>query len=216
MSKINDIANTIGYIGLRISHLADAFHTILVNQENLKNIPINQRSGISHKQGNLVSAMIASIGELVMITSLSWLEEYEEQITPINLPEYQDKVSKYKYICKPVVKRIKKWSGLREYRNVVLAHNLKISGVSVFSPNFKPIELKLPGDETEMILLISLIEFACNLFIQIFHDENEIKIVYLFDKLKRITERIDFNDDFSDIQKSVLEKKKEWAANNGS
>lgn len=209
MAKIDDIVNTFGVIGLKITHTADTLNTIRANSKLLGEIQINARSGIVHKQNSLGSALMGLIGESVLINALSWLDEYDSQITELRLPELKDKVKKYKELSKPVVKRIRKWTGMRQYRNIVVAHNLKkgTNGPSIFSDEVVPFKVKIPMTQSETILLIMLIELGSHLFFEVFKGEFVDKSVYLFDKIIRMYEEVDFDKEIEEIQREVIKIK---------
>lgn len=213
MTTFDDVINTLEVIGLKITYLGDCLHTVIRNKDILDKIPANKRSGIPNRNSTLGHSIVPTIAEMLMITALSWLDEYEQQVTHKKFPELEDKISRLKDVCKPIIRRIKKWSGIREYRNKIIAHNLKSSpgGISIFNESISSIELKVPMELSELILLIELIEYANSVFFNIFQKEvMENSDVHVYDKLIIKTEVIDYDKEYRAIITEVHSKIKEW------
>tara|TARA_B110000908_G_C10259523_1_gene458126 strand:+ start:3582 stop:3965 length:384 start_codon:yes stop_codon:yes gene_type:complete len=68
----------------------------------------------------------------LIILACSYLDEYEQQLTPIKHPEHIDSILSFKKVTKPAIDRIKKWKDLKKYRNQITAHNYRIKGKSIF------------------------------------------------------------------------------------
>ncbi|CAN5523400.1 hypothetical protein BH11BAC3_BH11BAC3_37290 [soil metagenome] len=77
-------------------------------------------------------------------------------------PEYADRINRLKKMTKPVLKRLNKWTNFKDYRNQLLAHNLRVDGNSIFDNNFGRKDYKIPYTNSESILLANMIKIIMN------------------------------------------------------
>lgn len=70
----------------------------------------------------------------ILMHTCSYLEEYNNQFTSKTELEFKDRIRMVKKIAKPAYKKIMNWSDLRQYRNQIIAHNLRINN-DIFSFN---------------------------------------------------------------------------------
>jgi hypothetical protein len=94
--------------------------------------------------------------------SCSFIDEYNEHLAPTKHPEFADRIKRLKQITKPVISRINRWKDLKDYRNNVLAHNLRIKEESFFSKGFKKKFYNAPHSNSEIIFLAKLLPIITN------------------------------------------------------
>lgn len=85
------------------------------------------------------------------------LDEFNREFTPLKCTEFADRVNKFRRQIKPVLGRIDKWKDLKNYRNQIIAHNLRIKGISIFDKDDKSISYNAPHTNNEIKLLVELL-----------------------------------------------------------
>lgn len=106
----------------------------------------------------LAKAISGSLLSYSLIIINSFFDEYNEEFTASKHPEYAERINKLKKITKPVLKRLSKWSDFKNYRNHVLAHNLRVNSISMFDPEFSKKDYKVPQTNSEIILLANMVK----------------------------------------------------------
>lgn len=106
----------------------------------------------------LAKAISGSLFNYSLIICNSFFDEYNEEFTSSKHPEYTDRINRLKKITKPVIKRLSKWTDFKNYRNHLLAHNLRVNGVSIFDTGFLKKDYKIPHTNTEIILLANMMK----------------------------------------------------------
>lgn len=104
----------------------------------------------------LAKAISGSLLNYSLIICNSFFDEYNEEFTSSKHPEFADRINRLKKITKPVIKRLSKWTDFKNYRNHLLAHNLRVNGVSIFDTGFLKKDYKIPHTNTEIILLANM------------------------------------------------------------
>lgn len=108
----------------------------------------------------LEKVVVGSMLNHYLIIVCSYIDEWNSHFNENAIPAFQNRIRRVKTISKPAMKEISKWSGLRDFRNVVLAHNLRgKGGTSIFSGNAK-INNNIPSDPTETLLLFNLLDLV--------------------------------------------------------
>lgn len=131
----------------------------------------------------------------VFTLTCSFLDEWNKEFTHIKIPEYGDRILKLKRITKPAFKRINKWPGLRDFRNIVFAHNLRVNGEDIFTTGKKH-DIIFPLSNSEVTLLIVLLRTIAD---ELMGEFSDIEI----DSAKTIIEN--FN-----ITSNPIDPHKEW------
>lgn len=117
-----------------------------------------------------------------MIFTNSFIDEYDNYFKSSNNKELNDKIIIVKKIVKPAISKIREWSGIRDFRNNVLCHNLRKNKKSVFI-NAEIHKYKIPNNVIELLDMtkcICLITDVINNFFQCEIDEflsNNPKVV---------------------------------------
>jgi|GEM_PF-2446994 len=92
------------------------------------------------------------LGDYIIILICSFLDEYNQQFIPTKCPVLHDRIRQFKTQMKPVLTRINQWSGLKNYRNHILAHNLRLKdNLSIFDSD--GVSFNVPNSHDEIVLL---------------------------------------------------------------
>lgn len=113
-------------------------------QHPYSKIPLNQ-------------AVSAALISYTLIICKSFFDEYNEEFIPNKHPHYSDRIIRLKKITKPIMNRVKKWKDFTDYRNAILAHNLRIKGVSIFDDESDKRRYEIPFSDSEYLLLVNLV-----------------------------------------------------------
>jgi hypothetical protein len=135
---------------------------------------------------------IPAFAHNIYILTCSFLDEWEQQLTPIKIPEYADRILKLKNVTKPFTKRIKKWSSLDDFRNIVLAHNLRVKGEDIFTSDKKH-SIKFPFADSELHLLFAIIQVLGQELLDEFKDIE-------LDPNRSILDSFEYTPDYVDAQ----------------
>ena len=117
--------------------------------------------------------LLANAKSLIIIYTLSFLTEWENFLVPQSENDYKRTVIKYKKIAKPAIDRIKKWTGIKSFRNTVLAHNFRNQ-----NNNDEPVflsestdNLVIPDHISELYLLMMCTKTATKIISEPFKEE---------------------------------------------
>ena len=105
-----------------------------------------------------------------IIDICSYLDEYEKIFGIKTENEYQMRILLIKKMCKPVVKEIKKWSDLKNIRNWMIAHNLRINHGKMLY-NQLTLDYKVPKTIVEIELLSNCIQIIYSVISREFTEE---------------------------------------------
>lgn len=143
------------YTLLHLANQIDLFYKAAV-ELNAKLKDWNPVISESDPKMTLDKVAIPACTNNIFILAVSFLDEWNEHFTPNNLPAFKDRILKVRRITKPAFKRIGKWTGLKDGRNIVFAHNLRVKGQDIFTSGKKH-NLVFPMYNTEVSLLHDLI-----------------------------------------------------------
>jgi hypothetical protein len=150
---MKNTVKTILHLTTQLHWLYDTNKTIYENRQQLSTIKYKNES---YNKNQFGQHLMSVANELIIIKACSFLDEYNKGLAPLNYPEYSDRIKLIKTILKPATKRINKWSDLRNYRNDIIAHNLKKGTDYILNDNNK-VEYNIPHTDNEMFLLCELI-----------------------------------------------------------
>jgi len=196
----NQLKNTLNTLTLLWSQTSLLFSSCI--EVNFYREKFNTHIANYDKSITLDKVVISGLLNYNLIVICSFLDEWNNEFNPIKIPEYSERILKIKTYTKPIFKRINKWTGLKNYRNVVLAHNLRAKGGhSIFESS--QFNYNIPHDPTEMLLLSSLINLAMintiNEFKEISFDvEKAIRNFFQSNK-----EKIDTEGELAQIRKEL-------------
>lgn len=191
MSIITENLKTFLHLGTQINFFNTVILTYRDNEEYLNKVKL---PGF-YSDAPFTKAVSGFLQNYQIIIICSLLDEFDKQFIPLKYPEHSEKILKVKEITKPIKKRINKWKDLKNYRNYILAHNLREKDISIFSEKYTKKTYKIPYSNSEHYLLGELAILIINFTTEVFKNEVE-KIDLTENFLSRI--EFEFNDIDSD------------------
>jgi hypothetical protein len=156
------------------------------------------------------SVLSVNLNNVIVFTN-SYLDEFNSQLTPVKHPDYANQILAYRKTVKPALKRIAKWTHLKELRNELLVHNYRFKDTSVFSATHQPKVYNAPFKDQEILLLGELILLINKQLLAFFPGEitqmlesNE-KII---DRYKAVDNPIDFRKEIAALTEEVEQLKR--------
>jgi hydroxymethylpyrimidine pyrophosphatase-like HAD family hydrolase len=199
MEKLLEVVKVLMTLGTQIQFLIDQHKTITENGAYINHVKFKDPH---HASIALDKAISGSLQNYLKIIACSFLDEYQEELAPNKHPEFDQRIKRLKTITKPVIKRINQWKDLREYRNVLLAHNLRVKGKSLYSKDISHIHYNVPHTNKEHELLGELLIILMSTFAQEFSD-----VFALLDYSENLKSKLRFDYSVIDVQ---AEKEKIW------
>jgi hypothetical protein len=149
--------------------------------------------------------LLNSLFYMTIIDSVSFLDEYQQVYGVKTETKYKDRIIITKAINKPLISKICEWKDLRDFRNNLLAHNLRKGKNGDFVFSIENLDYNAPRNLNDLFLLTNLIQFSTDTIYSEF--ENEIK-EYASKSTKEIKPnyRILTKDDVSKITTELLNK----------
>ncbi|MCD4663743.1 MAG: hypothetical protein K8R68_00635 [Bacteroidales bacterium] len=98
----------------------------------------------------------------ILILACSYIDEWDNFLASKKNDKMDQRLIELKKQAKPAIDRIREWTGLKEFRNTVLAHNFrnkKLNFESVFTNDYTDY-LKIPDHITEIYLLSKCLDIA--------------------------------------------------------
>lgn len=121
-----------------------------------------------------------NLGHYIMLETYSFLDEYKRFNTAKIEEEYFDRVKTVRTICKPIIKQFEKWSGLKDFRNNIIAHPWRDSGKLVVDLDAKYI---VPRSWIEIRYMKDLVSYVHNIISEEFKLEFN-QALFLGDSLR--------------------------------
>ncbi len=87
----------------------------------------------------------------------SFMDEWNTELNPNKLTKFSKEILELKYTTKPISQRINKWSDLKDFRNILVAHNYKHKGKSIFDSD-TPFKFNIPNTLNEFKLITKLLD----------------------------------------------------------
>ena len=99
------------------------------------------------------------LSEYLIILVCSFIDEYNNHFIPSKSDILGDRIHLFRQKISPVMKKINKWDGLQNYRNTILAHNLRIKGKTPVLSNIEnnKTTFNIPNTHDEILLLGELV-----------------------------------------------------------
>lgn len=154
MNKLLESYKTLLHLGTQVLFFIEVHHTYTENEEYLNNVKFKGH----YANIPFAKAISGSLQNYSMIIAVSFFDEYNELLTPSEIPAFADRIVRLKTINKPVLDRLKKWKDFKDFRNHILAHPLRVHKKSIFSKNSVPITFSVPHSNSEVILLAELMK----------------------------------------------------------
>jgi hypothetical protein len=146
-----------------------------------------------------------SLFYMTVIDSVSFLDEYQQVFGVKTEKKYKDRIIITKAINKPLISRICEWKDLRDFRNNLLAHNLRKGKNGDYIFSIENLDYNAPRNLNDLFLLTNLIQFSADTIYSEF--ENEIKeFASMTTKELKPNDRILTKDDVSKITTELLKK----------
>ena len=149
--------------------------------------------------------LLNSLFYMTVIDSVSFLDEYQQVYGVKTETKYKDRIRITKAINKPLISKICEWKDQRDFRNNLLAHNLRKGKNGDFVFSIEDLNYNAPRNLNDLFLLTNLIQFSADTIFSEF--ENEIK--EFASKTTREIKPIDrvlSKDDVSKITIELLKK----------
>lgn len=167
MDKLLEIVKTLLTLGTQIKFLIDAHETLTENGDYLNQVKFKDPH---HANLPLDKSISGFLQNYMKIISCSFLDEYNGELVPSKHSLYADRIRRLKKITKPVINRINQWKDLKEYRNILLAHNLRAKGKSLYSTDTGQLHFNIPHTNDEHVLLCELLIILTTILSQEFQD----------------------------------------------
>lgn len=147
------------------------------------------------------------------------IEQLEETEELKKTRELRETLNKIKKAAKPALKQIREWKGLTDFRNHVLAHNLrdKNLGVSVLEKGFNTYDV--PKSGYDLMVFYNCLQFVKKVFQSAFAEKlrnlkafldnrKEVAVPYRFNSFEEAKAKIDkiaqeINNNILELKKSV-------------
>lgn len=115
--------------------------------------------------------LLNSLFYMSVIESVSFLDEYQQVFGVKTEKMFKDRIIVVKAINKPLISRISEWKDLREFRNNLLAHNLRKGKNGDFIFSIKNLDYNAPRNLYDLFLLSNLIMFSAETIYSEFKNE---------------------------------------------
>jgi len=208
MEEIENSFKTLSQIATQIDFLLLISKVTYENGDILDNIVSLEGYYAEHRYSKAILSV--NLNNVIVFAN-SYLEEFNKQLIVGKFPQYADRIITYRRIVSPALKRIEKWTDLRNVRNELLVHNYRVKGTSIFSTTHQLREYNAPFKDQEILLLGELILLINKQLIVFFPDE--IKNILgdndrIIDKYKATANQVNFREEITTITKEVENLKK--------
>ncbi len=136
----------------------------------------------------------------------SFMDEWNSELNPNKLTKFSEEVLELKLTTKPISQRINKWSDLKNFRNILVAHNYKHKGESIFDSD-TPFRFNIPNTLNEFKLITKLLDLKLALTAGKFKNEFDASRDFKFSEFITVKhDSIDIEYEFDLIKKQVFDK----------
>ena len=186
MKKLQEVIKTLIAEGIAIDLKTELLTTFDKNEDALENIVINPM----YKFTPLKNLLEIQIREYCIISICSFIDEYDKFFTSKYIEvEYEQRIDYLKKRLKPFFKEIKREYNLKDYRNHILAHNLRDNSKSLLMGDIER-TYNFPKHTEEFVNINEIIKLITRIIIYEF--KLDLPIDYWDDKVVR-SEKIKFN-----------------------
>ena len=151
--KIESSVRILLQLATRIKWISQTELVTFMNKEYLNRVKFDDDEFDKFSYSLAVSGICQ---DLLIVTSCSFIDEYENVFNPSKFPTYGNEIKKLKRITDPAYKRIKSWKDLKQLRNNIIAHNHRLKGKSIYELENR-ITYNVPATNEEATLLADLI-----------------------------------------------------------
>ena len=157
--------------------ITQAYDSIFDN-EDIINSDFSIDSSSYHELIN--SAIHDALASQIILKSVAFIDEWNDFFGVQTEPEYQEKILQVKRLVKPAFSCLKEWKELYDYRNQVIAHNLRDKGKrNIYLLNKK---YNAPQTDEELLLLAFCIHKIAQVVARYFQDE-VVKVMVILDQI---------------------------------
>lgn len=189
---MTETIQTLLHLGTQIKFITTMNYAYRDNEEYLNKIKLSGH----YKNLAFSKAVSGNLQNYAIIIICSFLDELNGEFTPKKHAQYSNRIIKVRKAIKPIKKRISKWENLRNYRDYVLAHNLREKNIPIFSKNREKKEYKVPFSNSEHYLLSELIILIIQIITEEFYD-----VVSEINLNESLLDKIEFTENKVDVQK---------------
>jgi hypothetical protein len=143
-----------------------------------------------------------------IIMFCSFLDEYEKHFTPHFLNDVDsERILRVRNKNEPGLKRIKKWKDLKNFRNILAAHNFRVKGKSFFSEDIEKLKFVIPNKVSEKNLFLGISYLICmNIKAEFPEIFSSLKIGdTMIHKIEFISEEIDNESELEELTYKMLD-----------
>lgn len=162
---------------------------------------------LSKEKNNTESVIFSIIASQIIITSCSYLDEWEYFARLIK-EEQESRIITLRKITKPVIGRINKWKDMKKFRNNMIAHNHRIkkedNSLAIFNLSRN---LNCPNSFYDYKLLLGCIFITKNVLLRLFPKEYNqilphIKNIENIKPINEIKNEKSFRKEFDNLTES--------------
>lgn len=154
MKDIVESISILSHIATQIKLLVEVTKATYSNSENIDHNVKLEGWYSEYKYSVAVQAIALNN---ISIFANSYLDELYSELNPIKYPHYKIEILNFLKCVNPALKRIKKWTDLKSFRNQILVHNYRVKGISIFASGHKFKHYNVPHRDQEILLLADLI-----------------------------------------------------------
>jgi hypothetical protein len=163
---------------------------------------------LTKEKDNSNSVIYSIITSQIIITSCSYLDEWEE-LGKLTKVENEPKIITLRKTVKPAIDRINQWSDMRQFRNNIIAHNHRIKNENnSLSILYLSRNLNCPATYFDYKLLLGCIYITKNVLLRFFKDEYNLLIPNIKDiedlsPINEVKNEKSFRKEFDEIVLNV-------------
>jgi len=114
---------------------------------------------------------------VIIMESVSFIDEFEQNFLFRCEEELKQKVVLARKLCNPILKKIKKWSDMKDFRNKVIAHPWRDKNRNFVVPDHNI--YKVPSNWFEHVVLVNLMLYMYQTISSVFPKEIEEMFLYM-------------------------------------
>ena len=165
---------------------------------------------INLRRDDISSIHNAMFSQILLLT-YGFMKEYDDKLKATDI-ETNQKILLLKNTAKPAATRIRKWNGLKDFRDNVLAHYFRNKGISIFL-NGRYGTYNIPNDINELHVMVRCVFFIQVGLKSIFTKEcSEYESIILSNLHNESKNKISYDDAIKEaesIEKQIFEKQQE-------
>lgn len=148
IEKLRITKSTLNFLFAQIALLFSSCTEVVHHKEKFK----THVAGVD-KNITLYQTVTAGLTNYFLVIVCSFIDEWDRELNENKIPGFADEIRTLKKILKPAIKQMKLWTGLKDFRNVALAHNLRTKGGKSIYDEDSVLNLKIPRSPSDLLLL---------------------------------------------------------------